>query len=279
MTRFLSILVSFVISTTTLAHATPVLRRAPTEAPHIEGRPWILGLYGADVDYQRMSLFKTKFYGVKIGPEITTQYREDRRTQLAIVSNEEGTLAKGFLYEEDRDKWEATAELKALEATSKSTDVAAGTISDWPVQGAKRFVILMKIVEGEDIFESNCYKKAAKDREKLDNLNQQLYNKLHNVVYQFAKEKQILHAGNLRITFSQNCRIKRVTLIDWGYPGIFIVKRGLSPEDFEPMRVEEVLLLVEGMDHVVVSYGGADISLVWAYGTNFKWARYWGIKV
>ncbi|KAJ3861300.1 hypothetical protein EV359DRAFT_84465 [Lentinula novae-zelandiae] len=236
----------------TLTHATPVFRRAPTEAPFIEGtvriinafislyqRPWILGLYGADADYRRMSSFKTKFHGVKIGKEISTQYREDRRTQLATVSSEKGTLAKIFLYEEDRDKWEATAEFKALEATSKQTDVAAGTISDWPVHGARRSIILMKNVEGEDLFESNCYKKAAKDPNKLDNLNKQLYAELHNVVYQFAKEKQILHAdfhtGNFRITFSRmNCKIKRVTLIDWGYPGIFTVKRGLSRKDFDP---------------------------------------------
>ncbi|KAJ3885892.1 hypothetical protein GG344DRAFT_82246 [Lentinula edodes] len=237
----------------TLTHATPVLRRAPTEAPFIEGtvrilnafislyqRPWILGLYGADVDYRRMSSFKTKFHGVEIGKEISTQYREDRRTQLAIVSSEKGTLAKGFLYEEDRDKWEATAELKALEATSKRTDVAAGTISDWPVPGARRFVILMKNVGGEDLFESNCYKKAAKDQKKLHKLNDQLYTKLHDVVYQFASEKQILHAdfhsGNFRITFNSllSCKIKSIALIDWGYPGIFTVKRGLSLEDFDP---------------------------------------------
>ncbi|KAF8827352.1 hypothetical protein F5879DRAFT_974348 [Lentinula edodes] len=251
MTRYLLIFVSLVISIMTLTHATPVLRRAPTEAPFIEGvnsksqilgahdRPWILGLYGADVDYRRMSSFKTKFHGVKIGNEISTPDREDRRTQLAIVNSEKGTLAKGFLYEEDRDKWEATAELKALEATSKRTDVAAGTISDWPVPGARRFVILMKNVGGEDLFESNCYKKAAKDPKKLDKLNKQLYAKLHDVVYQFASGKQILHAdfhtGNLRITFSSlSCNIKSIALIDWGYPGIFTVERGLSREDFDP---------------------------------------------
>lgn len=98
------------------------------------------------------------------------------------------------MYKEDRDKWEATAELKALEATSKQTDVAAGTISDWPVHGARQYVILMKNVGGEDLFESNCYKKAAKDHTKLNKLNKQLYTTLHSVVYRFAKEKKILHA-------------------------------------------------------------------------------------
>ena len=52
MTRYLLIFVSLVISIMTLTHATPVLRRAPTEAPFIEGvnsKSQILGTHDASL--------------------------------------------------------------------------------------------------------------------------------------------------------------------------------------------------------------------------------------
>ncbi|KAJ3781746.1 hypothetical protein GGU10DRAFT_410408 [Lentinula aff. detonsa] len=165
------------------------------------------------------------------------------RTKIAYVLDDQDQtigVAKGYLKNEELDKWEAHAEVKALQATAKSShEFDYGKKYGWPVAYDFRPVIVMNYVEGVDIVDSEQYQNAPRKEQK--EMEKRYMKLLQNEVYYYVKKKGILHAdfhsGNVRVTFNGG-KIKKVKLIDWGYPGVFTVKKSVSEKDFKKWFVE-----------------------------------------
>ncbi|KAJ3794849.1 hypothetical protein GGU11DRAFT_794477 [Lentinula aff. detonsa] len=215
-----------------------------SKAQHLR-RSWILGVYGEDLDYKRNIFTKTLPIHTRISNSDIPPRLDDNggvlerysRTKIAYVLDDQDQtigVAKGYLKNEELDKWEAHAEVKALQATAKSShEFDYGKKYGWPVAYDFRPVIVMNYVEGVDIVDSEQYQNAPRKEQKK--MEKQYMKLLQNEVYYYVKKKGILHAdfhsGNVRVTFNGG-KIKKVKLIDWGYPGVFTVKKSVSEKDF-----------------------------------------------
>ncbi|KAJ3980364.1 hypothetical protein F5890DRAFT_727024 [Lentinula detonsa] len=210
-------------------------------------RKWILGVYGEDLDYKRTNIFTktlpihTRISNSDLPPRLDEQgepLERSSNTEIRYVLDNDGHnigVAKGYLSNQEMDKWEAHAEVQALKATAKSrSEYDYGKKYGWPVANDFRPVIVMNYVKGVDIVDSEQYRNAPiAKKQKM----QERYKKLlRDEVYHYVK-KGILHtdfhSGNVRVTFDKRDKIEQVKLIDWGYPGVFTVDKKVSKEDFK----------------------------------------------
>ncbi|KAJ3992591.1 hypothetical protein F5050DRAFT_1787924 [Lentinula boryana] len=252
----LPLVASLCITIPAFTHAAPTAsqnRKFPDIASKAEilkedDRKWILGVYGEDFDYKSTNIFTknlpihTRISNFDIPPRLDDKGKPLERysnTKIRYVLDDEGKnigVAKGYLSNHEMDKWEAHAEVKALQATAKSQfEFDYGKKYGWPVANNFMPVIVMNYVEGVDIVDSEQYQNAlGKEKRKMEERYIKL---LRDEVYYYVKKKGILHAdfhsGNVRVTFDEKAKIKKVRLIDWGYPGVFTVNKGVSKKDFE----------------------------------------------
>ncbi|KAJ4475480.1 hypothetical protein J3R30DRAFT_3405767 [Lentinula aciculospora] len=103
-------------------------------------------------------------------------------------------------------------------------------MSTWPVNNHILPVIIMKPVQGEDILQSDCYKKAKEDEKRR--LRKSFKDELRKtVLFNWTSNNVRVHtAAKWGIG---KCKIESVTIVNWSYPNVFHVKPNQNMPNFD----------------------------------------------
>ncbi|KAJ3772846.1 hypothetical protein FB446DRAFT_735067 [Lentinula raphanica] len=136
-------------------------------------------------------------------------------------------------------EWEAYSEVKALQKTKLVTGLYSdhGRFGKWPRENHYMPVILMKYVEGAPLVDHPIYvgaSEAAQQRLRKD-YEAMLAEELWHIASIFRIVHADIHQRNVLVDIVQKnkqYKITKLTIIDWGYPGVFTVLENLTKEQF-----------------------------------------------
>ncbi|KAJ3868119.1 hypothetical protein EV359DRAFT_77966 [Lentinula novae-zelandiae] len=264
-----SLIFLLIFTTLQITHAAPTLARNLKEARYVEIRSgsqgrdlemskmpdWILGYYGDDayLNEDDKRVFEKRLKNLKLGAKLHCLggdalyiYASKEDYKVEGINHDKDTLIVKVLKYNDKHSW---GEVKALKDVGLYID--SGLIT---VQEKDCYAIVMKMVKGVLLEETEEYKNAKLAQKKV--LLEEVKSLVKEEVVRFAVQKQILHADFHVENFLVGGRktdkgmtldipITRAELVDWGYPGIYKVKKDLTKAEvcirLPPSELEDQL--------------------------------------
>ncbi|KAJ3753224.1 hypothetical protein EV360DRAFT_87987 [Lentinula raphanica] len=230
-------------------------RRDPRSEPRINTKKEILGIYDR---FWIVDVFGREYFDkldsepdgfrkknlpiqTRIGANIPNPEGHSQ-TELAFVMDSSKTkitdVAKGFTSWDKMVEWEAYSEVKVLQKTKPVTGLYSdhGRFGKWPRENHYMPVILMKYVEGTPLVDHPIYvgaSEAAQQRLRKD-YEAMLAEELWHIASRLHIVHADIHQRNVLVDIQKKkqYKITKLTIIDWGYPGVFTVLETLTKEQF-----------------------------------------------
>ncbi|KAH7875798.1 uncharacterized protein C8R40DRAFT_1187045 [Lentinula edodes] len=236
-----SLIFLLIFTTLQITHAVPAPAQNLKEARYVEIRS---GSRGPDVQMSEMPDWTLGYYGDDaylneddkrvFGGDALYIYASKEDYKVEGINHDKDTLIVKVLKYNDKHSW---GEVKALKDVGLYID--SGLIT---VQESDCYAIVMKMVKGVLLEETEEYKNARLAQKKA--LLEEVKSLVKEEVVRFAVQKQILHADFHVENFLVGGRktdkgmtldipITRAELVDWGYPGIYKVKKDLTKAEVE----------------------------------------------